>query len=280
MNKILYLAILSVVFASPAFCDLEHKVREIEKTLNTSEQNQRNLTNDIRRLQRSIDALLGHRQTIEDNQTRTRNELIELQTRTRNELMQLQTQLREELRELRENSGRIGEVRYSILNVEDFQNLYGSSWVLMDGRTVADTALAALGVAKIPDARGVFLRCKNHGVSLRRGNPDGELKIGSYQRDQFAEHTHAAVGQKNSNSKSILWSGGPSWTTTDLSEISQKSSARELRTGSAGGFETRPRCITVNVFIKIHDARNLPTQDEPDDAQAANGNAGDGEERG
>jgi len=93
--------------------------------------------------------------------------------------------------------GNLGEVRQSIIGVEDFQRIYGDGWVLMDGRNIEASDLFREKLwkeAQIPDARGVFLRCKNHGKAGERANPDGDLKMGTYQGDQTQHHTKKRNG--------------------------------------------------------------------------------------
>src|SRR5690349_6825897 len=89
------------------------------------------------------------------------------------------------------DEGMLGEIRYSILTVKQFQKLYGNEWVLMDGSSIQNSDLHnKFGWNKIPDARGVFLRSKNYNRSVKSGNPDGDLDLGKYQSDELVKHNH------------------------------------------------------------------------------------------
>lgn len=158
------------------------------------------------------------------------------------------------------DTGNLGEIRQSLLNPENFQKIYGDGWVLMDGRDVQDTDLYRERLWEnhtIPDSRGRFLRCHNRGRGRDTGNPDGDVGVGDSQADQIGSHSH-----------SLPWDGSPF--------ISRAASSCELKTGmqpgwafsdggqggvtrgnthqpgATGGNETRPRCITVNTFIKVN----------------------------
>lgn len=237
MKKYFPLALLSLGFASPAFCEFGERLRE---------------------LQRSVNTLVRQRQTIEDNQ----NNLSTIQAEHSRRIGELTN----EVEKIKDNNGKVGEIRYSILNIEQFQRLYGNSWVLMDGRVVpANATLAGLGIANVPDARGVFLRCKNHGRT-DQGNPEGDLDIGTYQGDELRSHDHRS---RTTNLMFISWTpnhqhlfcfpqdGGNPLNKLESLRVAESKMACS---SSVGGSETRPRCITVNAFIKIHDARDLPTR--------------------
>ncbi|MCK5355243.1 MAG: hypothetical protein KAJ63_09005 [Methyloprofundus sp.] len=73
-------------------------------------------------------------------------------------------------------------------------------WVLADGKDVSGSAYAQVtGNSHIPDFRGVFLRGKNNGRNDGNENPDGDLALGIYQADIFAEHTHSTVQMIGNN---------------------------------------------------------------------------------
>ena len=162
------------------------------------------------------------------------------------------------------NQGVVGEIRYSILSVEQFQEKYGTSWVLLDGRDIPDSTLSQLGWKQIPDGRGLFLRCKNQGRKDGKQNPDGDLQVGRYQKDELCSHDHGRTPPgANEQVISTAWPDlGFQKIVPCTGGMSSTALLNNLRTASTGGFETRPRCITVNAFVKIHDTRNFPTENE------------------
>lgn len=135
----------------------------------------------------------------------------------------------------------LGEIRYSLLTPEQFQEYYGPEWILLNGSSILNSDLHRIfGWAKLPDARGLFLRGKQNGRSDNNGNPDGDLALGEYQRDMFESHTHSYTAYQFPNMGSSGKVVGVWGSSTDKS------------TGFAGGIETRPRSITVNIYIKIN----------------------------
>ena len=146
------------------------------------------------------------------------------------------------------SSSSIGSVKQSMLDEATFQSIHGTGWVLMDGRDLSVTnpgsAYETLtGQSTLPDARGQFLRGKNNSRNDGNEDPDGERAIGSYQADEFATHTHQHVryGQTTST-------GGFAIPPQGANPTPQFGTTTE-----AGGNETRPKNITVNIFIKINE---------------------------
>ena len=96
-------------------------------------------------------------------------------------------------------SGALGDVKYSILNPQQFAAVNGNCWVPMDGGGMSGSKLAAIiGGANVPNAGGLFLR----GQESQNGstNYDPERSSGStiatLQSDVFASHNH--TGNTNS----------------------------------------------------------------------------------
>jgi hypothetical protein len=161
------------------------------------------------------------------------------------------------------NQGHIGEIRYSILSLNQFQELYGLEWELMKGQDIdVDSPLFHLwGKRTVPDARGIFLRCSNADQDKARGNPDGNLPVGDYQSDSFKKHNHG--GGNHSHKYNGGNSGGTVFgdhTTTSHNygnhNYGTSESGEILK--SEGGSETRPRCIIVNAFIKLKEPTSPP----------------------
>lgn len=160
------------------------------------------------------------------------------------------------------SEGHVGEIRYSILTEEQFQELYGREWELMNGQPLdSGSKLRALwGKGNLPDARGVFLRCKNNGRSDGRQNPGGDLAVGTYQADQFKSHNHSIsvrgqVFYNRFRNDGDTWPGGMAPGPV-FDDAQTKGIARDYipDTNGAGGSETNPRCITVNAFIKVKES--------------------------
>ncbi len=140
----------------------------------------------------------------------------------------------------------IGAIKNSMLTEVQFQAQNGSGWVLCDGRDVTGSDYDTLtGNTTLPDARGQFLRGKSHGRSDGQENPDGDSALGTAQTDAFDSHSHTLTGVQSpltAGNRNVLGSfaSGPA------------NSAES--TTSDGGNETRPKNITINIFIKINEA--------------------------
>jgi hypothetical protein len=140
----------------------------------------------------------------------------------------------------------IGEIVASMLSEAQFKDAYGKNgekWELAQGQEApADSKYRLFVGERLPDLRGVFLRGKNHGRETTTGNPEGELNVGDYRKDELGAHAHGltqlGIGGNESNDPSDNVRArfrNPVPKTTD----------------SFGGQETRPRNVTVNYFIRV-----------------------------
>lgn len=91
-------------------------------------------------------------------------------------------------------SGALGDVKYSILNPQQFAAVNGNCWVPMDGGGMSGSKLAAIiGGGNVPNAGGLFLR----GQESQNGSTDYDPErssgstIASYQGDGYTSHNHA-----------------------------------------------------------------------------------------
>lgn len=139
----------------------------------------------------------------------------------------------------------IGDIKHSMLTEAQFQAEVDTTWVLADGRDVTGSDFETLtGFSIVPDCRGQFLRGANNGRSDGKENPDGGALLGIQQDDAIAPHSHdvqVGFGVDSAFVKSGNSGGGAQVPDAALS------------TGTGiGTTETRPKNITVNIFIKIN----------------------------
>jgi hypothetical protein len=146
------------------------------------------------------------------------------------------------------NDSHVGDIRYSILSEAQFRALHGTEWELLQGQPVPrDSELIEYwGDRNLPDARGVFLRSRNHNRDRQQGCPAGDLNCGSYQDDQLKSHNHSTFSNHHSH---VLAHG--TWKTPSPYGYPN---GGEHNTSNTGGSETRPRNITVNTFIKVRES--------------------------
>ena len=152
----------------------------------------------------------------------------------------------------------IGTIVHSMLTQEQFQRVNGTGWVLMDGRCVSSHCDDCINdseyykvtrLAHIPDARGLFLRGHNNNRSdpKHKGNPQNK-RLGETQNDQFKSHNHTnnnVVGAQSDRGKGGITSGDSKWGGQTINVL-------PIISHSGGKDETRPRNLTVNIFIKIN----------------------------
>lgn len=170
------------------------------------------------------------------------------------------------------DTGNLGEIRQSILSVENFRRIYGEGWVPMHGQDIARSNLRLEGLwgsDRLPDSRGLFLRCMNSGQSFGLGNPVGDLPVGSRQEDEFKTHWHTGVtssgnpypyrtvgageaGKDSSHNHQTGWTGSTGFVDRTDRGWSNSEHTHDLVIHPTGGLETRPRCMIVNTFIKVN----------------------------
>jgi hypothetical protein len=174
-----------------------------------------------------------------------------------------------------DSTGPIGAIVSSLLTETQYQSLYGTGWVLMDGRSCVGSAYAAVtGAATIPDARGMLLRGKNNGRSDGNQNPAADRNLGDFEGDQMQGHYHtdsphshyqgvqSAIIENNYASINSASNGNASGSQSGVGYtkiLTQNSSAIVTSPSSDGtngtprtGLETRTKNITVNHFIRIN----------------------------
>ena len=164
--------------------------------------------------------------------------------------------------------GGIGASATAYLTEAQFQGLFGTGWILQDGRSVVGSRYAALtGATNAPDARGRVIRGKDNSASV---NPDGELALGQVQGDAFGSHTHVQNAHNhtqdphvhNAAGETAARGTGPNtgWgiaagQTNGAAGVQSATATNQAATAtnqSSGGNETRMKNVTANHFIRIN----------------------------
>ncbi len=154
----------------------------------------------------------------------------------------------------------IGDIKYSILPPNTFAKTQQGDWVLLDGKPIAedqllhtvleqdfllDTFKDANGIAKLPDARGNFLRSMN--VNGQGTDPDKARKVGSYQADALKNHKHPL--------QNVIYKHGRSFRGDNAKDHALKHAygsvwASETKI-TGNGDESRPKNIAVYCYVKV-----------------------------
>lgn len=153
-------------------------------------------------------------------------------------------------------SGKIGDLRFSVLHPPEFQRLHGKVWRLCDGSSMKGTKLAkVLQTDSLPDARGRFLRALNHNGGV---DPDNSRRPGSPQDDAFAKHNHGGGNHKHSHGSS--WYEGaifanPRGYLSGGNEYHKDGEFAIHNSGDIidfeGGGETRPKNVSFYLYVKV-----------------------------
>lgn len=151
--------------------------------------------------------------------------------------------------------GKVGDVKYSVLDFDKFTKLNGKEWVEMDGRSAenSDLALSEPLIKIIPDARGVFVRGMNGNRDENTGDVDKNRAVGQLQLDSFQGHKHI------SNPNIALYYNKRANDNQEKRHVV----TGDVATNSEGKFEagfgtpriskeTRPRNIALYTYIKIN----------------------------
>lgn len=134
----------------------------------------------------------------------------------------------------------IGDIKQSLLTQAQFQSQFGDCWVSMEGQNISGSDFSALtSIVTLPDARGRFLRTLGGDAA----------PLAQTQEDMFKAHFHyqgSGHGAEPFGATNLPGYG------TDFLGHGDGYSAVSAHTSTQGGSETRPKNVTVNVFIKIN----------------------------
>lgn len=160
-------------------------------------------------------------------------------------------------------SGRIGDVKYSVLPLAQFQTQNGDCWRLMDGTTLpVGNALRGLtSWTEVPDARGVFLRSHDDRTtaSNEREDPDRDenTAIGTSQQDAIQSHRHLGINRRlfesvNPEIRGFLnTSGSVSISVYPADPHDDSGLIKTSADNARASTETRPKNINLYLYIRV-----------------------------
>ncbi|WP_149242240.1 hypothetical protein [Dyadobacter sp. 32] len=154
------------------------------------------------------------------------------------------------------SEGAIGDVKYSVLPPDKFQEENGSGWVLMDERIpLKNSALKTKhGITELPDARGLFIRTLNSNRADGKGDTfqqenGRERLMGEYQGDQFSKHNHPMNYELG---RSDTWGGGWGSGAGGQTAVNSPGTTKHVN-NEVGGAENRPKSIALYTYVKINE---------------------------
>lgn len=162
-------------------------------------------------------------------------------------------------------SGRIGDVKYSVLPLTEFKSQNGDCWRLMDGSVLpVGNALRDLTTwENVPDARGVFLRAHDDRDASTTQDEDrqasGITDVGTFQQDGLSTHAHrsAEYGYRTNtgNYTGVGYLNSSGTNQYRLSHIGAYSSGTVQKTSTLktaiNTDETRPKNINLYLYIRV-----------------------------
>lgn len=161
-----------------------------------------------------------------------------------------------DLIKLKNHKGRVfslGSIQQSILSEEEFQNLSGNCWIQLNPSSgtsvdISGSDLSSLtSKSSLPNIKDTFL--SNSG-----GNSGS---VGTIQNETVKKHRHwisngpfddgNATGNMTNTQRYGLWGDAGSYSVNDHNSSIGRYSAYHNKDG-----ETRPKNLSVNIFIKIN----------------------------
>ena len=146
----------------------------------------------------------------------------------------------------------VGDIKQSLLTLVQFQEQFGSCWVLIDGRDISGSDYASItGKNTLPDARGRFAR--NNGTNT--------APIGSTQDDSTAVnglslndpgHSHNFASQVYHQAVGTYYTNIDAGGNGGIAPLHATNNAYTGVTLNSSDTETSPANFTVNMFIKIN----------------------------
>lgn len=146
----------------------------------------------------------------------------------------------------------IGDVIYSVIPPQQFQDINGDKWVQMRGQPVDPewqiSKLTSFENNLLPDARGTFVRIADDGAGR---DEVADRKIGSYQEDALQQHyhdLHEVMFENGGNNEKFRVTGQDGLGYESIMNTIPLSGARDAR---ISGTETRPKNIVLYAYIKV-----------------------------
>ena len=174
-------------------------------------------------------------------------------------------------------SGSIGDVKYSLLPPDAFQQANGCGWQLLSGQVLSEESDLYILIQKtgdlrkilddsdrLPDANGMFIRSTDMKPNDEVGDPDAQarfLKVGSPQEDAIRNITGQFIGSnpnqwgsgairhdRYQDGDHNSWGSGPGRGTIYTFDASTSP-------GVSVANENRPKNINLFTYLKIDDEK-------------------------
>lgn len=151
-------------------------------------------------------------------------------------------------------TGVIGDIKYSVLSPEKFQQLNGNCWILSDGRQISSSTLASIdSIENAPDYQGVFIR----GMELRtEGRKDSDRlrddPVGQYQHDAFKSHNHKFTYDMVKGDVEVSRPISTNVENYPFTQVYDTPTIFDWFTERTGDNETRPKNATAYTYIRIN----------------------------
>ncbi len=178
-------------------------------------------------------------------------------------------------------SGAVGDVKYSILDPDQFAKENGDCWVPLDGRTLttADALRGKFGVRTLPNAGGLFLRGQefdnllDHDPSRTSASAIAELQtddvkahlhranlpLSGRTSENTSEHTHglnvtelARIGDISGTSGENGYAYPVTSTDSGGEHTHGYNGSASGNTSNTGGGDTRPKNLNLWTYVRVN----------------------------
>lgn len=177
-------------------------------------------------------------------------------------------------------SGAVGDVKYSILDPDQFVKENGDCWIPLDGRALAttDALRQKFGVRTLPNAGGLFLRGQefdnspDHDPSRTSASAIAELEEQTVKAHNHAINLTSGTGGAASGSGNIPYYGDGGWLTKPFTAISatdrvvdgyssvlftapthtHRVSGNTDNNSGVSAQETRPKNLNLWTYVRIN----------------------------
>lgn len=153
------------------------------------------------------------------------------------------------------NTHKLGDCKWSLLSVADFNSAHNGEWIRLDGSSTAGTDLdTAYGITSVPDAisNGSFVRMQGGGSAALRGTQFDATAVNGLGTANDS-HAHTQRGIQTYNNANGSYTGRHTGSgTVNVNSSNTTTTDTHSHTVTSSDSETRPYAVTLNFFCMVN----------------------------